>query len=194
LQENPLPRTQAEPAPDHDLALAGVCGQPRALPAGPWTHALTGLYHCLRLALAGVFIYAGAVKLSDPRAFAHAIAQYDLAPEALLPLLALGLPALEILAGLGLILEVRGSLGLTAILLLFFLAVLGYAILQDLDIDCGCFTPAELDARQGLRLAWWRDLAMLGTSIFLYRCRRRRSPRALWVNKLTISLKGDART
>jgi hypothetical protein len=189
-----MSRTEAEPRPDRDLALAGVSGRPRVLPAGPWQYALTGLYHCLRLLLAGVFIYAGAVKLSDPRAFAHAIAQYDLAPEALLPLLALGLPALEILAGLGLILEVRGSPGLTIILLLFFLAILGYAILQDLDIDCGCFTPAELDAKQGLRLAWRRDLIMLGVAVLLCRWRRRRPPQALWVNKLTISLKGDAKT
>ena len=68
-----------------------------------WEDGLTWLYHFLRLALACIFIYAGVIKLLDPRAFAHAIAQYDLVPEGLLPLVAVGLPALELLAGLGLI-------------------------------------------------------------------------------------------
>ena len=90
-------KIRPENGPDREL---------RPVPAAPWPRLgghLTWAYHCLRLTLAGVFIYAGFIKLLDPRAFAHAIAQYDLVPEALLPLVAIGLPALELLAGLGLI-------------------------------------------------------------------------------------------
>ena len=127
--------------------MAGNSGRSRPHPDPGWEVGLTWLYHFLRLALACIFIYAGFIKLLDPRAFAHAIAQYDLMPEGLLPLVAVGLPALELLAGLGLICEVRGSLTIIAVLLLIFLVILGYAVWQNLDIDCGCFTADELDAQ-----------------------------------------------
>ncbi len=109
--------------------MAGNSCRP-AHPDTGWEVGLTWLYHFLRLSLACIFIYAGFIKLLDPRAFAHAIAQYDLVPEGLLPLVAVGLPALELLAGLGLIGEVRGSLTVIAILLLIFLVILGYAVWQ----------------------------------------------------------------
>lgn len=154
---------------------------------------LTWLYHFLRLGLACIFIYAGFIKLLDPRAFAHAIAQYDLIPENLLPLVAVGLPALELLAGAGLIFEVRGSLTIIAILLLIFLVILGYAVWHNLDIDCGCFTADELDAQHSVKTAFWRDLIMIGATLFLYWRRRSRAPQNLWIEKLKILLKGATR-
>ncbi len=165
----------------------------RVLPrtALDWEDCLTWLYHFLRLALAGIFIYAGVIKLLDPKAFAHAIAQYDLVPEGLLPLVAIGLPALEVLAGLGLILEVRGSLTTIGVLLLVFLVILGYAVSQNLDIDCGCFTADELDAQHSVTTAFWRDLMMIGTTFFLYWRRRSRAPQSLWIRKLTLRLRGE---
>jgi uncharacterized membrane protein YphA (DoxX/SURF4 family) len=130
------------------------------------------LYSLLKIVLAGVFIYAGFVKLLDPRAFARFIDQYGLLPETLLPAAAIGLPALELLAGAGLVLEIRGSLTTIAALLLLFLAVLGYALWLELDIDCGCFTSEDLDARDGVKTAFWRDLALLTAAAFLYWRRR----------------------
>jgi uncharacterized membrane protein YphA (DoxX/SURF4 family) len=156
-----------------------------------WDDCLTWIYHFLRLALAGIFIYAGIVKLLDPKVFAHAIAQYDLVPEGLLPLVAIGLPALEVLAGLGLILEVRGSLSIILILLLIFLVILGYAVWENLDIDCGCFTVDELDAQHSVRTAFWRDLIMIGATFFLYWRRQGRMPQGLWIRKLIKRLKGE---
>jgi uncharacterized membrane protein YphA (DoxX/SURF4 family) len=152
---------------------------------------MTWIYHLLRLALAVIFIYAGIIKLFDPKAFAHAIAQYDLVPEGLLPLVAIGLPALEVLAGLGLILEVRGSLSIILILLLIFLVILGYAVWENLDIDCGCFTVDELDAQRDVRTAFWRDLIMIGATFFLCWRRQGRRPQALWISKLIKRLKGE---
>jgi uncharacterized membrane protein YphA (DoxX/SURF4 family) len=149
------------------------------------------VYHCLRLALAGVFIYAGLIKLLEPRAFAHVIAQYDLVPEGLLPAMAIGLPVLELLAGLGLILEIRGSLTTITVLLLMFLVILAYALCQNLDIDCGCFTIEELEGIHSVKTAFWRDLIMLGTTPFLYWRRRQRAPHRLWIGKLKLRLKGE---
>ncbi len=157
-----------------------------------WDAGLTWLYHVLRLALAVIFIYAGVVKLLGPKAFAQAIAQYDLVPEVLLPLIAIGLPALEVIAGLGLILEVRGSLTTITMLLLMFLVILGYAVWQNLDIDCGCFTVDELSAQHSVATAFWRDLLMSGTTLFLYWRRRNRASQSLWIRKLILLIKGEA--
>jgi uncharacterized membrane protein YphA (DoxX/SURF4 family) len=171
--------------------LAGNSCRLRPHPDLGWEVGLTWLYHGLRLALACIFIYAGFIKLSDPRAFAHAMAQYDLIPDGLLPLVAVGLPALELLAGLGLIFEVRGSLTIIAILLLIFLVILGYAVWHNLDIDCGCFTADELDSQHSVQTAFWRDLSMIGATLFLYWRRRSRAPHRLWIEKLKILLKGE---
>jgi uncharacterized membrane protein YphA (DoxX/SURF4 family) len=171
-----LSRTDVKSDTCQEILLAGNSGRSRPHPDLGWEVGLTWLYHFLRLALACIFIYAGFIKLLDPRAFAQAIAQYDLIPEALLPLVAVGLPALELVAGLGLIGEVRGSLTLIAILLLIFLVILGYAVWHNLDIDCGCFTAEDLAGQEGLKMAFRRDLIMIGATLFLYWRRRSRAP------------------
>ena len=122
----------------------------------------------VRIILGSVFIYAGFIKLIDPKAFARVISLYDIVPENLLPFIAIGLPAIEFLAGLGLVLNVRGSLTTIFALLLMFSAVLAYGILHDLNIDCGCFTPEEINQRDGLKVALYRDLIMIGGAFWLF--------------------------
>lgn len=131
----------------------------------------------MRLALGLVFVYAGVVKLLDVQAFARVISQYNLVPEAWLTVAALGLPALEVLAGLGLLLEVRGSLSAVTCLLLLFAGVLWFGVLQGLQIDCGCFSPAELAEQTGLRQGLYRDLLLLAAALYLYLWRWRRHSR-----------------
>jgi len=128
----------------------------------PW------IYRILRWVLAAVFIYAGVVKLMDPSGFAGIIARYGLLPEALVPWAALGLPALEVLAGVGLALEVKGSLSLLTVLLLLFAGVLWWGVLAGLDIDCGCFSTSELAEHDALRGSLYRDLIMLAATAYLY--------------------------
>jgi len=171
-----LSRIGFKPTITKGKPLAGNSHRSRPRPGLVGPAGLTWLYHFLRLGLACIFIYAGFIKLLDPRAFAHAIAQYDLIPEILLPLVAVGLPALEVLAGAGLIFEVRGSLSLITLFLLIFLVVLGYAVWLNLDIDCGCFASDELDAQHRVITAFWRDLIMVGATLFLYWRRRSRAP------------------
>ena len=186
-----MSKIDVKPNTCQEISVADNSGRSRAHSDRGWEAGLTWLYHCLRLGLACVFIYAGFIKLLDPRAFAHAIAQYDLLPEGLLPMVAVGLPALELLAGLGLVLEVRGSLTLVVILLLIFLVILGYAVWQNLDIDCGCFTAEDLAGQEGLKMAFRRDLFMIGVILFLYWRRRSRAPQSLWIEKLKILFKGE---
>jgi uncharacterized membrane protein YphA (DoxX/SURF4 family) len=150
---------------------------------------LTGLYHLLRLGLAAIFIYAGLVKLLDPKAFAHALAQFELLPDALLPLVAIVLPAAEVLAGLGLVLNLRFSLAAIQGMLLLFLA---YAIFKGLDIDCGCFTVDELAARSTVKAAFFRDLVMMGGVFFLLWARQFRSRFSFGFRQIN-SKKGEAK-
>ena len=125
-----------------------------------------------RLALGAVFVYAGAVKLLDPQAFGVVIARHGLLPEPLLWPTALGLPALEVLAGLGLVLGLRGSLTVVSSLLALFAGVLWFGVLRGLEIDCGCFSAGELAEHDGLRRALYRDLAMMAVALYLYAWRR----------------------
>jgi uncharacterized membrane protein YphA (DoxX/SURF4 family) len=189
-----LSRIGVKPTISQEIPVAGNSGRSRPHPDRGGAVGLTWLYHFLRLGLACIFIYAGFIKLLDPRAFAHAIAQYDLIPETLLPMVAVGLPAMELLAGGGLIFEVRGSLTIIAILLLIFLMILGFAVWHNLDIDCGCFTADDLAGQEGLKIAFWRDLIMIGATFYLYwRRRRSRAPQNLWIGKLKILFKGATR-
>jgi uncharacterized membrane protein YphA (DoxX/SURF4 family) len=175
-----LSRVSVKPNTSQEIPVAGNSGRSRPHPDLGWEVGLTWLYHFLRLGLACIFVYAGFIKLLDPRAFAHAIAQYDLIPEGLLSLVAVGLPALELLAGLGLVGEVRGSLTTVVILLLIFLVVLGYAVWNNLDIDCGCFTADELKRpaqRQNRPLARPHDVR--GNSVAVLAAAESSAPKSL---------------
>ena len=133
-------------------------------------------YRIVRIALAALFLYGGVTKLLAPKVFAATISAYDLAPEALLPLLAVGLPLMETIAGVVLILDRPWGLHLITGLLALFVFVLGYGILGNLDVDCGCFGAAELDKQAGLREAFYRDMILIGVvAPYLYLSRRVRA-------------------
>ncbi|HVO66197.1 MAG TPA: MauE/DoxX family redox-associated membrane protein [Syntrophales bacterium] len=134
--------------------------------ASPW------LYRIVRFGLAVLFIYAGVSKLLDPKAFARLVSAYSIVPEAVLPVVAIGLPLLEVVAGIGLLLDIRGSLAIISGLLGLFIFVLGFGILKNLNIDCGCFGTEELAQQNTLRQALYRDLVLIGIIIpFLYMSR-----------------------
>jgi hypothetical protein len=114
----------------------------------------------------------------DPKAFARTIDAYQIVPEPLLPVVAVGLPLLETLAGLALFFDVHWGLAVISGLLGLFIAVLGYGILMDLDVDCGCFGAADLARRDALHQAFTRDLVLAVVVIpFLYFSRRLRGYR-----------------
>lgn len=95
----------------------------------------------LRLALGGVFVYAGALKILHPQLFAHEIDQYSLLPHAGINLLAVTLPWVELVAGLALVLGVwvrAGALVVTGMSTVFLLAIIS-VLARGLKIKCGCF-------------------------------------------------------
>jgi hypothetical protein len=143
------------------------------------------MYPILRWSLGIIFIYSGATKLLAPLPFAVLIEAYGIVPEGLLMPVAVFLPALEVIAGAGLLGDVHGSLSVIASLLLLFIAILGYGIRMGLDVDCGCFGPEdpESEAFHSLRPALYRDLIMLTSVAFLYGWRRYRHVQPIKLKK-----------
>lgn len=128
------------------------------------------LRRLLALLFGGVFVYAGCLKLRDPGRFLIDIRSFDLLGDPYAAWLALGLPWLEVLAGLAVITGVlrRGGLLILNAATVVFLVAIGHAKSRGLSIQCGCFggsdTPsnyAELFLRDGVLLATGLALAWL---------------------------------
>jgi len=125
-------------------------------------------YRLIRVCLGALFVFSGVVKLIDPKKFAGTISEFGLLPDVLLAPVAIGLPSIELLAGIGLIFDIRGSLSAIFGLLIMFITILWFGILKGLDIDCGCFSIAELKDHASLRDAFRRDLVMVAAVFYLY--------------------------
>jgi uncharacterized membrane protein YphA (DoxX/SURF4 family) len=155
----------------------------------PIVHRIIG--PIIRLAIGAVFIASGALKLLDPAAFAWNIYQYGLVPRPLIDLIAVGLPVMEVAAGAGLVLNRRWSYGLVGGMLVLFMVLLGYAIINGLNVDCGCFGSGE-PGPKGLRNAFLRDALMLAGLASAWWFRDDRSVHARTAIRNTIISKEDA--
>ena len=127
-------------------------------------------YFILRLILGGLFLYAGALKISDPSGFAMTINLYGLVTWRMANILSYAIPTIEIITGLGLILDVRGALATVVAQLLGFMCILLYAMHLGLGADCGCFgtpRPTENDPVGPLE-AFLRDGTMLIGCAIIY--------------------------
>ncbi len=148
----------------------------RASTLGPVVYAL------LRYGLGGAFVLAGVLKFMDLPALAETIRAFGLLPPLAADVTALLLPPAEIVAGGLLMADVRGGLPAITIMLLVFTGVLGYALHLGLDVDCGCYGPAdpEAEAFSSLWTSLYRDLVMLGAAFGCVVLRRllRRKPTA----------------
>jgi putative oxidoreductase len=122
----------------------------------------------LRIALAGLFILAGVLKLLDPAEFAVEISRYQLIPWWCCALLALLLPWLEICMGIALLTRwfLRGALVWVTVLLIVFSLALLSAMLRGLSIDCGCF--GRVWHSTGTFWPLVRNLVLLGMTVVLW--------------------------
>ena len=127
----------------------------------------------VRLILVYVFLRAALPKIQDPVSFAVAVGGFRVTGPELSMWVALVLPWLELVTGLGLLIpKLRRASGIIlALLLLVFIGLHSSAWIRGLDISCGCFGK-ELSAESpnylwlivrnsllliGLEWITWRD-------------------------------------
>ena len=126
------------------------------------------LFHTLRLLLGAVFLYASYDKILHPEAFAQAVYNYQILPDAAVNLVALTLPWLELLLGLCLVAGfwLPGATVMGTGLLTMFIGALVFNEIRGLDVHCGCFSAQATDGPAGL---WTiaRDVSFLVISACL---------------------------
>ena len=132
-----------------------------------------------RLGLAAVWLVAGGLKVGDLAASGRAVNAYDIFPYEVAKVVGAAQPFLEIALGLLLLagLAVRLSAGLSAALLVIFIAGIVSAWVRGLQIDCGCFSSGgALGAGESPQYTWdlIRDAGfLLLAGILLWRPRTR---------------------
>ncbi|WP_214368322.1 MauE/DoxX family redox-associated membrane protein [Pseudonocardia sp. H11422] len=124
-----------------------------------------------RLGLAGIWLVSGVLKAADPDQTYIAVRAYDVLPTAGVTVVADVLPWLEIALGLLLLAGAgtRAVAGLSAAVLLVFIAGVTQAWARGLSIDCGCFggggQVAPGETAYGLELL--RDTGFLLLAVWL---------------------------
>jgi hypothetical protein len=99
--------------------------------------------------LAGVFLFAGALKLRDFRVFAERLRDFDLVPPAFVTAAAAAIVVWEIVVGFAVVVTPRvGGLLAGATLVLFGVVVAVSWLRGKRDIPCACFGQAR-EARLG---------------------------------------------
>lgn len=138
------------------------------------SRASLALHWLVRLGLAALFLYTGAQKVLEPGAFAAAIANYRVLPDALVGVAAVGLPVLELVAAVALLVPsyAQGAAWIAAALLSVFAAAMAQSKLRGIDLDCGCF-----GADQASQVSWLKVTINLGLAIL-----------ALWTSRVRLSL------
>jgi uncharacterized membrane protein YphA (DoxX/SURF4 family) len=129
---------------------------------------------CMRLALAGVFFYAGAVKAGASQQFAVALLPFTFVPPDWTLPLAHGLACTEILAAILLLIPrfVDVGAGLICALCLLFLGVLSWALWNGIIVSCGCFGEDDSPSIAKMLMAVARDVIFLGAAVAVLVLRR----------------------
>ena len=95
----------------------------------------------LRLYIAGLFIYAGMVKINYTAEFAETIASYRMVPYWGVNATAIIMPWIELISGILLLcgIRVRSAIVVIGSLLLMFTVGIAINLIWNAPIDCGCF-------------------------------------------------------
>ncbi|MEU2611336.1 MauE/DoxX family redox-associated membrane protein [Micromonospora sp. NPDC007271] len=140
--------------------------------AGRWPALRPWLGTAARLGLAAVWLYAGFTKVGDLAASGRAVNAYQVMPYDLATVIGAALPFVELALGVLLLagLATRLAAGVSAALLVIFIAGIASAWARGLAIDCGCFgSGGQLAAGQAPSYLpeILRDLGFLALAGFL---------------------------
>ena len=122
-----------------------------------------------RLIVAVVFVYAGALKLLDPAAFAEDIANYQAFPHWTWNLAAAVVPVAEIVGGLAVLTGIKRRAGAVMLgsLTLAFLGLILSVIVRGIDLSCGCFGEVTEASSVGWPM-FLRDVGLLIAIVAAY--------------------------
>ena len=126
-----------------------------------------------RLIIGGALLVAGLMSIVNLKQSVIAVQAYQFPiPETLTKLIGYGLPVVEIIVGLALIvgLLTRWSAIIGGLLMVAYIAGIASAWARGLNIDCGCFTPGGmLDPGQDTKYLWdiIRDCGFLVCAVWL---------------------------
>jgi len=133
-----------------------------------------------QIILAGVFLYAGAIKALSSGEFALAILPFTFFPEHYIGIFAKVLPITEILAAIFVLLPWtrRYGAGLILLLCLAFIAALGWALANDIIVACSCFGADEEPSAAKMAVAIARDIVLTAMAIFVMLAPSKRTEKA----------------
>jgi uncharacterized membrane protein YphA (DoxX/SURF4 family) len=122
----------------------------------PWLHRLLGLV------LGGIFLYAAHAKVLDPRPLVTIIWNYRILPPGPVNLMAIYMPWMEVVVGIGLVtgFKRRAAALCSSGLLVAFMVALGINAVRGVNVACGCFSTSAEDVHNAWLLVL-RDLPML---------------------------------
>ena len=121
----------------------------------------------LRLYIAGLFVYAGMVKINYTAEFAETIASYRMVPYWGVHPMAITMPWIELIVGIMLVcgIRVRSAIAVTGAFLVMFTVGIAVNLIWKAPIDCGCFHTL------GDTISWktlMRDLTWIAMAVHVY--------------------------
>ncbi len=125
----------------------------------------------VRVVLAAVWFWASLSKIGDPRTFVQAVRAYDATPEWLSQAIGYGLPVLELVLAILLLIGLitRYAAAVSALLFVVFLVGIAQAAARGIKIECGCFGGGGQSSTTSYTLDILRDLVLLALAAFLIR-------------------------
>lgn len=121
----------------------------------------------VRLVLVTAFLLAAIPKIQDPVAFAGSVESYQIITGLAVLWVALVLPWLELVIGLGLLIPKirRASSLLIILLLIIFVGLHVSAWVRGLDISCGCYATESVSSNYFFLIS--RNCALLIAAVFV---------------------------
>ena len=124
-----------------------------------------------RLITGSIFIYASLDKLAYPNQFAVIVGNYNILPTKIVGLFAYGLPWLELILGVLMIigLLLRPTAALLSLILMTFIAAIVYKYANGTLGNCGCFSVSAEAGNQSPIISLIRNalLILLCAYVFL---------------------------